>query len=512
MIPFRVWIAFLLAVFLGAPTPSRATTIDPLTFEELVLGADFVGVVECVQAGGIVASYKIVESWKGPPVDTRITIRVAVNYWEPQFPITLCGERYFVTAFKEAPFRIVTTTSGGPVPLWWRQLPSDYRLPLFQGRELLKPGDDGLASKRTRAQKLLAMNPAEQEVALLNSLLLDGLLNRRRREDDAEWEKSKALWDRFMKLTTPEAYVTELLRIATEDKERARWVERILSKGGRAVALAQLEKLPVDKSPWSPMDLNDLITEIKDMVHPKVKPEPAATSATDKAKPLSEADLDKLRQAIAEGETAAQFGEAMTILTRQDPGPVAEWLVKWKNPNRTWRDADRGYAMGSYFAWRCGAERKKHLTRLLDAQDPYIRVAGGVYLCFEDPGAGNVALKELTKLAGDPGAWAAFTLARRGRKDAVPRALEVFKPVDQQANSASMASVPHRNLQKQVVVLLSNAARAGDVPQPSFSHDELAEEDEAKRWNDLATWWKQHEPAVVLRDPWLTELEKQKVD
>ncbi len=35
--------------------PVQATRIDPLTWEELVLQADFVGVVECVVAGGIVA-------------------------------------------------------------------------------------------------------------------------------------------------------------------------------------------------------------------------------------------------------------------------------------------------------------------------------------------------------------------------------------------------------------------------------------------------------------------------
>ena len=32
-----------------------ATTIDPLTWEELIVGADFVGIVECETAGGIVA-------------------------------------------------------------------------------------------------------------------------------------------------------------------------------------------------------------------------------------------------------------------------------------------------------------------------------------------------------------------------------------------------------------------------------------------------------------------------
>jgi hypothetical protein len=67
---------------------------------------------------------------------------VAVNDWGPQFPITLCGERYFVTAYKEAPFRMMSTTSGEPAPLWWRNIPAEYRVPLWQGRKLLAPGEE----------------------------------------------------------------------------------------------------------------------------------------------------------------------------------------------------------------------------------------------------------------------------------------------------------------------------------------------------------------------------------
>ena len=130
---------YLVAFVLLWPSSAAATTIDRMTFEELVLGADFVGIVECNRAGGIVAGYSVLESWKGPRPGTHITVRVAVNYWEPQFPITLCGERYFMTAFKRAPFRVKSTTSGEPVPLWWRNIPADYSLPLFQGRKRLAP-------------------------------------------------------------------------------------------------------------------------------------------------------------------------------------------------------------------------------------------------------------------------------------------------------------------------------------------------------------------------------------
>src|SRR4028118_1232061 len=89
-----------LAVLLAALSflkPARATMIDPTTWEQPVAGASCVGIVECETAGGIVADYRVVESWKGAPKDDRFRLRVAVNYWEPQFPITLVGDRYLVT-------------------------------------------------------------------------------------------------------------------------------------------------------------------------------------------------------------------------------------------------------------------------------------------------------------------------------------------------------------------------------------------------------------------------------
>ena len=43
------------------------TSIMTMTWEQLVTTADFVGIVECQVAGGIVAKYKVMESWKGKP-------------------------------------------------------------------------------------------------------------------------------------------------------------------------------------------------------------------------------------------------------------------------------------------------------------------------------------------------------------------------------------------------------------------------------------------------------------
>jgi hypothetical protein len=210
-----------------------------------------------------------------------------------------------------------------------------------------------------------------------------------------------------------------------------------------------------------------------------------------------------LRAALADGPKHDDFGKAFEALTRHDPGAVAEYLVAWKNPNEDWRDADRGYVIGSYFAWRCGKDRAKHLAALSSAKDPFVRVAGAVYLCYEDADAGTAALKKLTHLEGDAGVWAALTLARRGDKSAMTTVLSVFRepPADEKDKLRGMGGVPHGNLQKRVLVLL-----ASGVPQPPRP------EDEAKRMDALVKWWGQHGEKVTLQDPWLKLLEKQKVD
>jgi len=500
------------AFALLCPWSASATTIAPLLFEELVIGADFVGIVECEQAGGIVAAYKVVESWKGPKPGTRFAIRVGVNYWEPQFPITLCGERYYVTAYKQAPDRVISTTSGGQVPLWWRNIPADYSLPLFQGRKLLAPGEEkGAEFQKTRkaVQTLLALKPAEQEAALLKAVTEYFLAGEKSRGNESDKAKAEVTCARLAKLTTADALVAELIRMATaEPQEWAFRARNILGRAGGPVVLAALQKLPSDRSPWSQSELDGLISRIGQLHGAKIAaPAPTSGAAGNEQAP-SGPDLASARRTLARGERAEGFGEAFAILTQHDPVPVVEFLVVWMNPNHDWHDKDRGYVLGSYFAWRCGKDRQKHLAALAGAKDPFIRVAGAVYLCFDDAEAGTAALKRMTEVNDDPGVWAALTLARRGHKDAVPRALEVFRdpaPTDRRS-PGNMADVPHSNLQKRVLVLLSNSAQASGVTQP------LPPGQPASSFDSIVTWWQKYGDKLVLNDPWLGILEKQKID
>jgi hypothetical protein len=507
----RALSCYLFASVLLWPTLASATTIDKMTFEELVLGADFVGIVECDRAGGIVAGYSVLESWKGPRPGTHLTIRVAVNYWEPQFPITLCGERYFVTAFKQAPFRVTSATSGEPVPLWWRNIPADYGLPLFQGRKRLAPGEkNGADFQKIRgaAQKLLSLEPAEQHVALLKSVI-EKELGDKRWVLDPDQAKANKLRSRLAKLNSANDLASELIRTIEETPLWARRAPRdILRKAGGQAALASLEKLPLDRCPWNKKELDELTAQIRKRVERKDADSSMAADPDAKQQAPSAGKLADLRKALAQGPYAEGFGEALEALTRHDPEPVVKYLVEWMNPNQGWRDEDRGYVLGSYFGVRCGKDRRKHFAALSEAKDPFVRVAGAVYLCFENAIAGTAELKRMTAVDGDPGVWAALTLARRGHKGAVPRALEVFRRPAPGARSsrAPMATVPHSNLQKRVRVLLSNSAHVSGAPRPEQSMNPK------DSFESLMTWWITHADKLVLDDPWLPIVEKQKVD
>src|SRR5437870_4415868 len=103
--------------------PAHATKIAPLSLEELVLSADLVALVECETAGGLTARFKVIESFKGPKAGASVVLQWPANYWGEQFPIALCGERYLATAYKLPPNNLIITSTGGPVPLWWRRIP-----------------------------------------------------------------------------------------------------------------------------------------------------------------------------------------------------------------------------------------------------------------------------------------------------------------------------------------------------------------------------------------------------
>jgi hypothetical protein len=511
--------------------PGCETWYDGASAEELVLAADFVGVVECRRAGGIVAQYRVVESWKGPPSGRRISVCAAVSYGEREFPIALCGERYFILAYKgipeNLPESLFVPVTYSDVPFWRRNIPADYLLPLFQGRRLLAAGEENTAEfdqirRATRA--ILALKPDEQEAALLRAAIDTNVLCHGWGGcvgTSIEAAERKDFHKRLSNLAGAGAVVDEVLRLAEADPNKAEWVEAVLRRAGGKRAIDRLEKLPAAQSPWQKDRLDGLIAAIKRRCGGAgAKPSAgqarmaaqawvsARAAPVARGKPPTAAELSELRKVLAAGGNDEAFGRAFQTLSQYDPQSVVQFLLAWQNPSKDWRDAADGYSWGFDFAGRCDKERRKHFGMLLGAKDPFIRVAAAVYLCFEDPAAGTRALEKFTSLEGDAGVWAALTLARRGHKDAVPRALEVFRELPQAVPSQyhSPAGLTHRDFQKRLLVLLSNAAQGGNVPQLSLPKEE------AKQLEYLGGWWRQYGDKAVLEDPWLKILQQQKVD
>ncbi|HEX6184812.1 MAG TPA: hypothetical protein VFZ44_13085 [Pyrinomonadaceae bacterium] len=537
-------IATCLAVilcFAGGRAPARATTIDPLIWEQLVLDAGFVGVVECETAGGIVAGYRVVESWKGAPVGTRFKMRMAINYWGPQFPVTMVGERYLVTAFSShAPTRIMSTTFGSPVPLWWRDIPTEYNLPLWQGRVSLplrageKPlGELGsehadVASFRKAVDELLSLNTEGREVRLLKALARKYLGRnvdhvgeggeKLSAEEKHVSERVRAAAKKIQASNSAREITLELLelaRTATREQGLHYTAAAILSQGGGAVTLGLLQGPKPQGAAWSDEQYRDIADDIRRRLGPPAAAEGRAQATEQEAAPTAK-QLEEARAAFARGEKDKEFGEAFELLTRHDPAPVVAHLKAWRNPGGDWRSTDFGYIIGSYFAYRCGKEREANLLALLDAQDPFIRVAGAVYLAFENPALGASKLEELSRLPGDPGGWAALNLARRGHKSAVPRALELLSVAGTRGH---MSGVPHENLQLRLLVLLSNSAAASGLPQPSppappgyETADDVHKKYQEEYYRYFVRWWGENREKIELRDPWLEILARQKVD
>ncbi|HZN92297.1 MAG TPA: hypothetical protein VFB81_06310, partial [Myxococcales bacterium] len=229
---------------------ASATTIDPLTFEELVTGSDLLGVVECEVAGELIARYRVVESWKGPEAGTVVSVRIPPNVWGPRVPTTLVGERFAIAAYRRPPSTMASTTSGPGDPIWWRKLVPDYELPLFQGiyrlpaeRLLEAPGSVDEVSQRAKA--LLAMSPERQQVQVIAGLFVKEM-GRRKPPAEADVAKVRAA-------PSPDAALGVLDAWARKRGQEARSVvERIRYRLERARRVVIQKSKPEEPRPAPP--------------------------------------------------------------------------------------------------------------------------------------------------------------------------------------------------------------------------------------------------------------------
>ena len=224
----------------------------------------------------------------------------------------------------------------------------------------------------------------------------------------------------------------------------------------------------------------------------------------------SDAQLDAWRKLVAGPFSPLKnedIGKARVALVAHDPTPVFLELQAWQQPaSKTGgRPAETAHSKASFAAHHCGVDREKHLKSLLRAEHPLIRVTGAVYLCFENEKLGKEELTRLTKLEGDPGAWAALTLARRGDKTAVPRLLEVFTGPLRLDNKQTPFQ---RQICQQALVLFSNSAQKSGVAPPPRAPTYLEYTDPT----EIRAWWTQNADRILLHDPWMEKLARQKID
>lgn len=495
---------FLLLIVGWCLPPIKATTYIARSLVEMTQDAAFIGTVECEVAGGIVAEYRVLESWKGKPkAGERVRLRIHPDEFGPSFPIALSGERFVVFAWDvpESNYRM-----GGlrlpPLawssPLMWRSLRFDYQTDHFQSLVKLdaRNGAAITAQQKRQVLQFLQGDADQRELAMLR-----GAFERQRPSDVTSVPVAQvtAALKRIPEVASARELVHELnqLRIFGGNEWRE-MVNQTLGHGSTQT----LEFL----GPYTDTEFPEKAGILRQLEYfnsrargtriPVAQPtEHEIPQPSDKE---MEAVIQSLRHPGDESTYRSVHAYAWMVVHRSET--VLAALLSWTPPPHRLHQWDtQGYALGSMLAKYCPSNRVSVLTSLLKAKDPFVRVSAGVHLCFDDPAAGQPALERLQAEPGDAGAWAALTLARYGRKASVDRALDLLAS-DPAAGSFPPATRLY-DLRGQLLVLLSNGARAAGLSLPETPHGKV-----------LREWWTKNSDRIPLKDPWMLELKDERSD
>lgn len=540
------WLCILTIMFGGSS--ARATSFVVPTWQQMAQGADFIGVVKCVTAGGIVARYRVEESWKGLAKGSEFLMHRPADDFGDQYPTLLCGDRMLVMANKTS-----TSEFWDSGSLFWT-MPADY-MEMFFGawdlesetgfKESFGPSVNTLKDVELLVRRFLETSDTEKERDVILSVAARDhrrFLNfigrdtpeERKKEleflkiSEEDLAKAKTVMASLQKQPDVNSLVKEMIRIAPEDKVLGIW--GFLENGGSKVALELLNG--VNSDAWPEVALRSL-NDAKEAIASRLEPlSPASPKSKEDAPVLTKEKLGAARESVDfywadKGSGKELFAPkeeldslaCIQLLIANDPDFLSEKLLTWSRtvdrPMNDWI-----YGLVRDFCWNCEKDREAQFTKLQKAQDPFVRVMAAIYLCFENKESSLNHLKAYSQLPGDEGAWAALTLARRGDKAAFARALQVFSPDEPAEYATYNRTNLHYILQQRLMILLSNSAQACGLPAPPsldnyfLYYPEFGAGIEARslRLKVLEKWWAEYSDAILLHDPWLDVLDKAKRD
>ncbi|MCA8914704.1 MAG: hypothetical protein KDB90_04765 [Planctomycetes bacterium] len=508
----RNCLAFASLVLFASTLP--ALSIDGSTFEELLADADFVGVVRCDVAGGIVAGYVVEETWAGTPnVGDHIRICDLPDTHENPLPYRLCGERLVVAARDEGPFSADIACpfpDEYSTPVVRRNLDTTYTLPWRQGVAELAGEQEGLDFGR-EFESLDRLRKKAQEFLLLSDDAREELVLKTRFRAAIDASVADATVDRAQKLKAmlanveaakgAKATVLKLLEIARADEDDGLWSSYNALEHGLAITLLTLGK--VADLPYEGEERQYLMQKLLHRVVPTAYA--AVTTEPEAEEPDHPTDAEFLaaRNALAADPLDWQaFHSGAQLLARWQPLGFADWLCSWNPPGKSEEVRQAGVMELAYwFCSRLQGNRADCLKTLAAAERKELRVVAASYWMTFDEASARPVLTELAKL-DDPylAALAALPLARRGDKDALAVGLKVFGSDAKRNLPIALRDV----LKKRYLILLSNSAATSGVAQPPDGRKLRYEKSPAA----IEAWWVKVRGTISLNDPWLEELAK----
>ena len=512
-----------------------ATKVDPRTWAQLSLSADFIGVIECTKAGGIVAEYKVIQTLKGleTPEDL-IRVRMVTDYWGIHFPTAFVGEKYLITGFKSnAPIGLISTSSGGGVPLWDRKLPYDYNLPLSSGIMALsheRKGDtfsskerrfrfywggykkDGEALLVKNIKDLLASSSEQQDLFILKELYKKYEI-----DEYKNYMGQPAILNNSQLLAKVAEYnsAEELVNYIWNISERL----NILEQGPYSDEIAQ-----VIFDLISSLDEEEYGLEYYRFRNPKEKTHNEKNNIVNSAI-TTNLDIQQAEQNFERYLESSDWDEvglwynAFDKLAVNKPDVIISYLLQYSATGTKWQDRDDGYLLASRLLIKSSPLPINLIKLLRGAKSEQVRVASLVYLALNNPLLGVVELenmfnlKELEQLSPDMKLWLSLNLARYGNKKAVDDFFETIIFSYTRTDRFDRLIDGHMrfflfNMFNRMQVLLSNSAAISNISQPPlYASGALGYSTPHKETlMPLIDWWQNNASKIRLSDVWMNEL------